>query len=517
MYSLQLSLVGIYFLTAFALVRFSISPAAPPSDEHHNDAARGWVFTWLGSLLNPQKSQSLSESDTAVRIMDIPGPISPEFETRQEEEIDYARSIFAQRYSRSSVGFEDKILTKQPPTYDRNQFGHWKLADKSYRHHDKPLGNPDALFTHVVGHSGVMVDTTRFYYPMERLEAIIEWIAMLGFNTLHLRVIGDNAFAVKLRRHANLAFPSKQNGNAYSWSQLQELSEHAHDYGVEIFPEINVISRAGGWHGGGFLSSCPYRICSPQGLDGIPLNLTNTPIMAVVSNVIDESRNLLNSPFLHLGFDEREESLPCLEEAGIHVDFDATEQKLMTLLSVSEIPSRLVVRWESSETTPSSKTRKRAGLVTHYHLTNPSAYETRPFFVTTDLQFNNISQLKQEDGWSIFEKTRAYAQHDNVLGILAGTMELSPQTWSALNVDGKLIAVAIGASNQAKDIHQKEEFEKVYKKACAALEFSKAMCKLLGKTRLSAEYWETERDLQRELRKNATCDRLTKWSTLSAR
>ena len=183
----------------------------------------------------------------------------------------------------------------------------------------------------------------------------------------------------------------------------------------------------------------------------------------------------------------------------------------MTLMTLLEIPSRHVIRWESRDV-DYQQSRKRAGLVTHYHWTNPpEANEPNPFFVTTNLRFNDVSQLKHDDGWSIFKKTRAYAQHSNVLGILAGTMELGPQSWSALNVDGKLIAMAIGASDKAEEIITKEDFEKVYKTACALLEFPNAMCGLFSKGRLSAEYWENERDQQRELRKNTTCERLTGW------
>jgi len=438
-----------------------------------------------------------------VRAMNVPAPVpGSTFATRQEEEISRARKIFAQRYS------ERKEAAKKPLSYDRNQFGHLQLSEASYR--DKPVPNIDAIFTHISGHTGVMVDTTRFFYPMERLKAIVEWLSMLGFNTLHLRVVGDSAFAMKLHCHPNLAWASKDGGSIYTWSDLKELSDHAYDFGVQIFPEINVISRAGGWYNGGFLSPCRKHVCS-QGY-GIPLNLTNTPMMAVISNVIDESRFLFNSPFLHLGYDERAESMPCFEEGGIaDVNFDAVEQKLTTLVSILDIPSRFVIRWESSDTDAHEPSRKRAGLVTHYHLTNPPANETNPFIVTTDLRFNDASQLEHDDGWIIFKKTRAYAQHENVLGILAGTLELSPQSWSALNVDGKLIAMAIGASDKATDIYTRKEFERIYNKACNVMEFPTAMCKLLGRSRLSTEYWERERDQQRELRRNTTCDRLTGW------
>jgi hypothetical protein len=441
---------------------------------------------------NRRHAQSHENVDMPVRVMKVPSPVGM-FETRQAEEIDHARKIFAHRFS-------TREKKKRPPTsYQRNKFGHLQLSDGSYRY--KPIPNSDALFTHIVGHTGIMVDTTRFFFPMERLKSIVDWLSALGFNTLHLRVTDDFAFMMKTQLHPNMAWASKKDGNVYSWSGLQELSQYANSLGVEIFPEINVVSRAGDWFAGGFVTPCPNHVCT-QGY-GIPMKLVVTPIMAVVVNVIEESRFLFNSPFFHLGYDEREESFPCLEESGIHdLDYDSVEQKLMSLMSILEIPSRHVIRWESSDTNHELG-RKRAGLVTHYHLTNPPSNGSNPFLVTTDLGFNDI----QHDAWSIFLKTRNYTRYDYVLGILAGTLEMSPQAWSGLNVQGRLIAMAIGAS--PLQIQSEEEFRKVYQQACKDMDFPE--CLLYGKARTSFS-WETERNQQRELRRNATCNRLTGWS-----
>lgn len=478
----------------FAAARLCQYPA-PLSFDEHGDA-----------------DHLLKNKTLMVRTMNLAAPDSPHFETRLEQEIAYGRAILSQRLSKRQT--KKYNSTQTMPLYDLNQFKHVKLADVAYQNpHTKPVKNAQAIFkTHTVGHSGVIVDATTYYYPVERLKAIIEWISMLGFNTLNLRLVGDTSFAVKLRGHSNLAFPSKQGGRVYTWKELQDVSDYANEYGVQIVPEINIIARAGGWHGGGLLSACPQTICA-KGRD-IPLDLNNTRMLAVVSNVIDEVRQVFNSPFLHFGYDEREESRPCLKEAGLDVDFDATEQRLLALLKVLEISPQLVIRWESSEPNEASKTHRRAGAITHYHLTNPSDNETRPFFVTTNLQFDNVHQLKDQDGWSIFKKTRSLAQNKHVLGILAGMLEISPQNWSALNVDGKLMAMAIGLSDQANDIYRRGEFEKVYKRTCHQMEFSSEMCKLMGKPRLSPKYWEQEREQQRELRKNATCERLTEWMPL---
>jgi hypothetical protein len=509
----RVSGVCFYILALFAAAHQLFHHPAPliediTDDKQATSQPRRGFFWWF--LCRQRHDPEDVKSETMIRVMNLPASDSPaHFATRQEQEIEYARAFLSQRLSNRRKNNE---TTQVVPHYDRNQFGHWKLADGAYQQHGKPIKNAEAIFKHTVGHTGVIVDAETFFYPVERLKAIIEWTSMLGFNTLHLRLVGDTAFAVQLRGHSNLAFPSKERGRVYTWSELQDLSDHAYEYGVQIFPEINVISRAGGWHGGGLLSPCPYAICSKG--RGIPLNLNNTRILAVVSNVIDEFRQVFHSPFLHLGYDERDESKPCLEEADIQVDFDSTEEKILALLKVLEISPQLVIRWESNEKIDDSFIRKRAGAVTHYHLTDPPAHDTKPFFVTTNLQFDNVHDLKDQDGWFIFKKTQSHAQHDHVLGVLAGTMELSPQTWSALNVDGKLIAMAIGLSDQAKNINQRQDFERIYKTACHQMEFSQAMCKLMGKPRLSAEYWEQEREQQRELRKNTTCERLTEWKPL---
>ena len=110
-----------------------------------------------------------------VRVMNVPEPINLNFETRQAEETDHARKIFSQRYS------EREETLKPPTSYDRTRFGHLRLSEGSYRY--KPIPNPDAIFTHTVGHTGVMVDTTRFFFPLERLKAIVEWLSELGFDS----------------------------------------------------------------------------------------------------------------------------------------------------------------------------------------------------------------------------------------------------------------------------------------------------------------------------------------------
>jgi hypothetical protein len=90
------------------------------------------------------------------------------------------------------------------------------------------------------------------------------------------------------------------------------------------------------------------------------------------------------------------------------------------------------------------------------------------------------------------------------LEIFACTLEMSPQAWSGLNSKGRLIDMAIGAS--PLQIQSEEDFREVYQQACNDLKFPESQ--LYGKAQTSFS-WETEQSQQQELRRNATCNRLT--------
>ena len=179
------------------------------------------------------------------------------------------------------------------------------------------------------------------------------------------------------------------------------------------------------------------------------------------------------------------------------MDFDAVEKKVAALLAVLDIPLKLVMRWQTSED-DDNDARLRAGTITHYQWTNPPKNLSDPFFVSTDLQFNR----QDDDGYQIYLKARAYGEYDMILGVLAGTMEISPKAWSGRNVEGKLIAMAIGLSTMPE--MDEVEFKKVYDKTCSELNIQGDVVKLLGKSRWTTERWEDQLKDDRERRANNT-------------
>jgi hypothetical protein len=427
------------------------------------------------------------------RVMLTVNPISDKYPTRQAEEIAVARKIFIHRLQKR----QNKPMP--PNLFLKNKYGKFAVNKEAYFY--PPFPNREAMFTHKVGHTGVTVDLTRYFFPPERLRELIERMSLLGFNTLHLRLVDDFSFAVTTKTHPDVAWATRQGGPVYTYKGFQDLIQYAHSLSVEIFPEINVVARAGGWFAAGFLAPCPNHICE-KGY-GIPLNLTNIPILAVVSNLIEEFRLSFNSPFFHLGYDERFESRPCLKEADINLDFDVIEKKILALLAVLEIPSSLVLRWETSEDAQPFTPRTRAGTITHYQYKNPPADAQDPFFVSTDLRFDK----DDDDAFMIYSKARTYSDLEHVLGVLAGTLEMSPQAWNGRNIEGKLIALAMGLSSE-KEMDE-SEFKVAYKKTCGELHMEGDVVNLFGKSRWSEERWQDELRNERQRRSNLTCTRMT--------
>jgi hypothetical protein len=107
----------------------------------------------------------------------------------------------------------------------------------------------------------------------------------------------------------------------------------------------------------------------------------------------------------------------------------------------------------------------------------------------------------------IYSKARTYSDLEHVLGVLAGTLEMSPQAWNGRNIEGKLIALAMGLSSE-KEMDE-SEFKVAYKKTCGELHMEGDVVNLFGKSRWSEERWQDELRNERQRRSNLTCTRMT--------
>lgn len=180
---------------------------------------------------------------------------------------------------------------------------------------------------------GFMLDVSRFFLPKEDLIRMIDCMAMLKINRLHLHLTDDNGWRLEIKKYPkltevgawkvdrqNIPFPDRRNpkkgepatiGGFYTQEDMKEIIRYAAERQVEIIPEIDVPA-----HSNAALASYPEFAC-PVVKDFIGvlpgLGAKNAEIIFCagnegtfdfLQNVLDEVIALFPSRYINLGGDE---------------------------------------------------------------------------------------------------------------------------------------------------------------------------------------------------------------------
>ncbi len=203
----------------------------------------------------------------------------------------------------------------------------------------------------------LLIDAPRHPYTVPDLEDIVEMMARLKFNVLHLRLTDDTGFLLensRVDRCLNCTADKLQGVNiSYADDELRGLVTFAAVRGVRIVPEVDLPAHAKSW--GDDLATC----CPSARQWGIPLKLTNEATYTAVKGVLEQVSSIFPDPFLHLGGDEI--SRECFDK-GNTSDVDCNgelDTRICTDLAgclryfetrlrqiVDELPEkRTVIRW----------------------------------------------------------------------------------------------------------------------------------------------------------------------------
>lgn len=183
------------------------------------------------------------------------------------------------------------------------------------------------------GYRGLLVDVARFFSPKENLLRIIDCMAMLKLNKLHLHMVDDNGWRIEIKKYPLLTeigscrvdrpgktFPERRNPRQgeptvekgfYTQDEIREIVRYAQERHIEVIPEIEMPAHSNAALAAYPLLSCPVVdkfIGVLPGLGGNHADVIfcagNDSVFTFLQDILDEVLELFPSKYIHLGGDE---------------------------------------------------------------------------------------------------------------------------------------------------------------------------------------------------------------------
>jgi hexosaminidase len=147
---------------------------------------------------------------------------------------------------------------------------------------------------------GLLIDVARHFLSLELLLSVVDGMALLKLNVLHLHLSDDQGF-----RLACKVFPELASEQHYSQDELQRLVSYAGDRGIRVVPEIDVPGHVNSW-----LTAHPEWGIDPVepttrfGVHKACLDVTNESVYAALDTIFDEVVQIFPDAYVHIGGDE---------------------------------------------------------------------------------------------------------------------------------------------------------------------------------------------------------------------
>ena len=167
---------------------------------------------------------------------------------------------------------------------------------------------------------GLMIDPARHFLPMSDLRRIVDQMAAVKLNTLHLHLTDDQGWRFEVKRYPKLTetgawrtppptggpAPTTRVGGFYTQDELRALVAYAGERGITIVPEIDLPGHATAlvatYPELGILGDQP-PVGNRWGIEPYLFNPGPKGI-AFVKDVLDELIDVFPGTYVHLGGDE---------------------------------------------------------------------------------------------------------------------------------------------------------------------------------------------------------------------
>jgi hypothetical protein len=167
---------------------------------------------------------------------------------------------------------------------------------------------------------GVMVDSSRHFISIQKLQETIRGMSFNKLNVLHLHISDTASFPAEVLRQPNItSYGAYSSDHVYSHRELIALQSYANVRGVMILPEIDAPAHvAAGWQWGVEADLGELALCTDiLGNDGTSwntdaleppsgqLNIANEAVYPILADVYRDMVDVFGaSGYFHMGGDE---------------------------------------------------------------------------------------------------------------------------------------------------------------------------------------------------------------------
>ncbi|KAF4531844.1 hypothetical protein B566_EDAN000870 [Ephemera danica] len=219
----------------------------------------------------------------------------------------YEPTVWATVVSMTIFGARHAMQTLSQMMVQGRGGGHALILSSAQVDNDKPK----------YVYRGLLVDTSRHFFPIAALERTIDTMSSVKLNTLHLHLTDSHSFPFKSEKYPEMAqWGAYSEQETYSMAEMEQLSQYALARGVRIIPELDAPAHAGnGWQWGpqaglGELAVCinqqpwkNYCIQPPCG----QLNPGNENVYKILGDIYGDMANAFRphaNTVFHMGGDE---------------------------------------------------------------------------------------------------------------------------------------------------------------------------------------------------------------------
>ncbi|MGB2232910.1 MAG: beta-N-acetylhexosaminidase [Flavobacteriaceae bacterium] len=149
---------------------------------------------------------------------------------------------------------------------------------------------------------GVMLDLSRHFFGVESIKTLVDEMAVLKMNRLHLHLTDDSGWRIEIKQYPKLHTIASKGDRSnpdgpheyLTVKDAQLLAQYAKDRQIVIVPEIDIPGH----------SAAVERAYPEFGGGHNTLNIANEDAFEMVKTVIKELSELFDTPYVHFGGDE---------------------------------------------------------------------------------------------------------------------------------------------------------------------------------------------------------------------